>query len=81
MMSDETMLVTIAKTPQLVTLMLRYQKGRREVVIDNLRPLRFDAGDDEGDIMGRLEDSLDGLAELAPIHTVGCFHLDCTAVQ
>jgi len=80
-MSDETMLVTIAKTPQLITLMLRYQKGRREAVVDNLRPLRFDAGDDEGDILGRLENSLDGLAELVPIHTVGCFHLDCTAAQ
>lgn len=80
-MSDETMLVTIAKTPQLITLMLRYQKGRREAIMDNLRPLRFDAGDDEGNIIGRLEDSLDGLAELSPIHTVGCFHVECTAAR
>lgn len=80
-MSDETMLVTITKTPQLVTLMLRYQEGRREAVMDNLRPLRFDVGDDEGDIMGRLEDSLDGLAELSPIHTVGCFHVECAAAR
>ena len=80
-MSDETMLVTITKTPQLVTLMLRYQKGRRKAIMDNLRPLRFDAGDNEEDIMGRLEDSLDGLAELSPIHTVGCFHIECAAAQ
>ena len=66
-MSDETMLVTITKTPQLVTLMLRYQKGRRKAIMDNLRPLRFDAGDDEGNIIGRLEDSLDGLADGASI--------------
>ena len=49
--------------------------------MDNLRPLRFDAGDDEGDIMGQLEDSLDGLAELSPIHTVGCFHIECAAAR
>ena len=80
-MSDETMLVTITKTPQLVTLMLRYQKGRGKAIMDNLRPLRFDAGDDEGNIIGRLEDSLDGLAELSPIHTVGCFHVECTVAR
>ena len=25
--------------------------------------------------------SLDGLAELSPIHTVGCFHVECTAAR
>lgn len=81
-MSDETMLLTIAipsatGIPSIASMMLRYKKGQQTAVEANLRPLQFRGTLHTEDILSEVQGGLGDGVELTPIHTVGCFYLEC----
>lgn len=76
-MPQETMLLTIAIPSKFSAMMLRYNKGQQSVVESSLRPIQFRDIDEPDDVLNQVADGLGELVELTPIHTVGCFLLDC----
>ena len=81
-MDLETMLLTIAvpshkSHTQIAAMMLLYQDGQQAEVLDTLKPINFSCAADAEGIAEQVAAKMDGKAELCPIHTIGCFTLDC----
>lgn len=81
-MDLETMLLTIAvpsnkSHTQIAAMMLLYQEGQQVEVLDALKPVKFSCTVDAEGIAEQVAAKMDGKAELCPIHTIGCFTLDC----
>lgn len=81
-MSDETMLLTIPipkfrQPTQLTAMMLQYRKGLQVKILANLQPIIVNADATPESILEQVEAELGGLVELTPVHTLGCFFLEC----